>query len=167
MRISEICVDNDCVKLLFRSLLSVGFVFRSIANYVSDRFAVRRPSKLRNGRFFICHTLCLSAVYRNHPYLIAAPGTRLPGGLREAILARWPSDDDTEEGTEFAEECREVVATSDYSWSLELARDGISFTPDLPRVVMACAESVLLEWPELELFLDAEGRAGLVRLQDR
>jgi hypothetical protein len=90
----------------------------------------------------------------------------LPAELREAVLARWPSDYVTEEDKEYAEECREVVVTHDYSWTLELAREGISFTPDLPRVVMACTDSVLLTWAELAPFLDAEGKAGLARLRE-
>ena len=64
----------------------------------------------------------------------------LPTDLREAVLARWPDDRGVDEG---AEECREAVASQDY-WMLELTLDGISFTPDLPRVAMACGESVLL-----------------------
>lgn len=91
----------------------------------------------------------------------AAP---LPDGLRQAVLARWPSDYESVEEEEQVEGCRESVASTAY-WTLELAIDGISFTPDLPRVVMACTDSVLLDWDALAPFLDAEGRAGLARLR--
>jgi len=83
----------------------------------------------------------------------------LPTRLRDAVLASWPNDSD-----EGAQECRDVVASTDF-WTLELARDGISFSPDLPRVVMACGDTVLLTWKDLDPYLDSEGRAGLARLR--
>ena len=83
----------------------------------------------------------------------------LPLALRTAVVDRWSHDNERDDDT-----CREVVADEDY-WSLELTLDGISFTPELPRVVMACGDPVLLTWQNLTSFLDAEGRAGLALLQ--
>ncbi len=78
--------------------------------------------------------------------------------LRAMAMAKWPSDEDLEE-------CREYAAEVDY-WRLELARDGIVFTPDFPHALTACEEAALLTWSELTPFLDAEGRAGVARLRD-
>jgi hypothetical protein len=56
------------------------------------------------------------------------------------------------------------VAEQQY-WRLELREQGIAFTPDLPRVVMACGDTTLLTWQALAPFLEAEGQAGLARLR--
>jgi hypothetical protein len=95
---------------------------------------------------------------------LGAPGSGeearpLRAALRRTVVASWRRNDERVDS-----ECRDVIADAEY-WGLELTRDGISFSPDLPRVVMACGDPVLLTWADLEPFLDAEGRAGLARLR--
>lgn len=75
--------------------------------------------------------------------------------VRELVFARWPAEE---------AECAEAATDTPY-WSLGLARGGLIFMPDLPHVATACEARVTVEWRALEPFLDAEGRAGLARLQ--
>ena len=51
------------------------------------------------------------------------------------------------------------------SWTLELKREGIGFTPDLPRVVMACGDEVILSWNQLAPFLSPSGKREVAELR--
>ncbi len=60
-------------------------------------------------------------------------------------------------------ECREPVTSEEY-WSLSLDRTGIGFTPQLPHVVQACAETWVVPFRELTPFLSPAGKAGAARV---
>ena len=60
-------------------------------------------------------------------------------------------------------ECGDAVATAS-SWALELKADGVSFTPELPRVVMACGDEVVLPWAKLRPFLNSVGKREVAAL---
>ena len=75
----------------------------------------------------------------------------LTGKLMDLVLKLHPRASESEE------ECGGAVKTAS-SWTLELKREGISFTPDLPRVVMACGDEVVLPWSRLEPYLSPTGK---------
>jgi hypothetical protein len=81
----------------------------------------------------------------------------LKGPLLAAVITAHPGSADNDE-------CAETIrSTTD--WSLELKVDGIAFTPDLPRVVMACGDEVMLSWNALAPFLGAEGKREVAALR--
>ena len=82
----------------------------------------------------------------------------LTGALSKFVVSRHPRNalDDRE--------CAEVIQTAD-TWSLELRRDGIAFTPDLPRVVMACGDELVVSFRDLQPFLNPIGKREVAALQ--
>ena len=56
-------------------------------------------------------------------------------------------------------------ATAADTWSLDLRRDGIAFTPDLPRIVMACGDELVVSFRDLQPFLNATGKREVAALQ--
>jgi len=72
-------------------------------------------------------------------------------GLKRAVLARWKGDD---------KDCRDTIAEPD-GWDLALTRLGLAFTPELPHVVQACADPIIVPYRALAPFLTAAGRAGV------
>jgi hypothetical protein len=62
------------------------------------------------------------------------------------------------------DDCADAVKTAS-TWSLELRAGGIAFTPDLPRVVMACGDEVMLSWKVLAPFLNSAGKREVAALQ--
>ncbi|WP_174298945.1 hypothetical protein [Sphingomonas bacterium] len=63
-------------------------------------------------------------------------------------------------------ECRDALLEENY-WDIGLDRRGLTFRPELPHVVQACADDVLMPWPSLARFLTAAGRAGHASLSAR
>jgi hypothetical protein len=82
----------------------------------------------------------------------------LTGALSEFVVAKHPRN------TPDDPECAEVIQTAD-TWKLKLRRDGIAFTPDLPRVVMACGDELVVSFRDLQPFLNATGKREVAALQ--
>lgn len=81
----------------------------------------------------------------------------LKNPLRAAVIKRHPRNAG-------GDECRETIQATD-SWLLELKATGIAFTPDLPRVVMACGDAVELPWAALAPFLNPAGKREVAALR--
>ena len=82
----------------------------------------------------------------------------LKGKLFNQVIKLHPRTADKDK------ECGDAVETAS-SWTLELKVDGIAFTPDLPRVVMACGDEVVLPWARLEPYLSPIGRREVAALR--
>ncbi|HMI39705.1 MAG TPA: hypothetical protein VK485_00565 [Sphingomicrobium sp.] len=82
----------------------------------------------------------------------------LTGKLFNLVLTLHPRASESEE------DCGGAVKTAS-SWTLELKREGIGFTPDLPRVVMACGDEVVLPWNKLAPFLSRSGKREVAALR--
>ena len=82
----------------------------------------------------------------------------LTGKLFDLVLTLHPRASESEE------DCGGAVKTAS-SWTLELKGEGIGFTPDLPRVVMACGDEVILSWNKLALFLSRSGKREVAALR--
>jgi hypothetical protein len=78
--------------------------------------------------------------------------------LWKAIAARWPSR---------AEEsgCGPPEEAFDSGWEIGLTREGPVFVPQLPFVIFACTEEVVLPWKDARPFLSAEGLAVMASLR--
>ena len=70
----------------------------------------------------------------------------LTGKLFDLVLKLHPRASESED------DCGGAVKTA-FGWTLELKREGIAFTPELARVVMACGDEVILSWNQLAPFL--------------
>lgn len=73
--------------------------------------------------------------------------------LQDLILSHWPRTDDPD-----GDECRDV-ARDPFGWDVGLAPAGLAFMPQLPHVVQACAETMVVPWDELAPYLSAQGQA--------
>ncbi len=62
------------------------------------------------------------------------------------------------------EDCRPSVESAT-TWDLALTEKGIAFTPNLPRVMMACGDTVVLSWAELSPYLNAAGKREVAALR--
>jgi hypothetical protein len=80
------------------------------------------------------------------------------GKLLALVLKLHPRAGDKDD------DCGEAVADAS-SWALELKETGIGFTPDLPRVVMACGDEVVVPWARLDPFLDPTGKREIAALR--
>jgi hypothetical protein len=80
------------------------------------------------------------------------------GKLFDLVLRLHPRASESEE------DCGGAVKTAS-SWTLELRAEGIAFTPDLPRVVMACGDELVLPWARLEPFLSPTGKREVAALR--
>ncbi len=61
-------------------------------------------------------------------------------------------------------ECSDVYDSASY-WNLALSKAGVNFTPSLPHVATACAESVDVPFALAAKFMNAEGKAQLNSFQ--
>lgn len=82
----------------------------------------------------------------------------LAGALSRYVVAKHPRNAPDDE------ECAEVIKTAEW-WSLDLRRDGIAFIPELPRVVMACGDELVVSFRDLQPFLNATGKREVAALQ--
>ena len=80
------------------------------------------------------------------------------GKLFDLVIKLHPRTADKDE------ECGDAVATA-WGWALELKREGIAFTPDLPRVVMACGDEVVVPWDKLAWYLSPTGKREVAALR--
>lgn len=84
------------------------------------------------------------------------PGTVRPiaglsPALTKALLAQFPPSDEDNE-------CGAIVGEG-VSWDIGLTREGPVFVPQLPHVIFACTEEVVLPWKAARQFLSKEGRS--------
>ena len=63
-------------------------------------------------------------------------------------------------------DCRDAFADEE-SWDIGLDRQGLTFRPDLPHAMQACADDVLVHWSSLASLLTAAGQAGRASLSAR
>jgi len=63
-------------------------------------------------------------------------------------------------------DCRDALASQEF-WDIGLDRRGLTFRPELPHVVQACADDMLVRWASLTRFLTPAGRAGRASLEPR
>ena len=82
----------------------------------------------------------------------------LSEALGKAVLAHWPARED-------GDECGIADGFGGSSWQIGLTREGPVFVPQLPHVIFACTEEVVLPWAEARPFLSAEGRAVMESLR--
>lgn len=61
-------------------------------------------------------------------------------------------------------ECGDAVANA-WGWDLELKPEGIAFMPELPRVVMACGDEVVVPWTRLAPYLSSTGKKEVAALR--
>jgi hypothetical protein len=86
--------------------------------------------------------------------LVRAPSA----GLWKAIAAHWPLRD-AESG------CGPPEEPFDSGWEIGLTREGPVFVPQLPFVIFACTEEIVLPWKAARPFLSPEGRAVMKSLR--
>ena len=72
--------------------------------------------------------------------------------LAKALLARWP-----ERGED--DECGVPELLGSSSWQIGLTREGPVLVPQLPHVIFACTEEVVLPWKAARPFLSDAGKA--------
>lgn len=82
----------------------------------------------------------------------------LSDALGQALMAHWSGSDDLSE-------CGTPDAIGGYSWQIGLTREGPVFVPQLPHVIFACTEEVVIPWKTARPFLSAEGRAVMKSLR--
>ena len=73
--------------------------------------------------------------------------------LRAMLVARW-----THKG-----ECKDVLDGEDF-WDVHPTRTGLTFWPQLPHVVFACSEDVVVPYRDLAPLLNAKGRAAIASI---
>ncbi|MCZ8369894.1 MAG: hypothetical protein O9293_08010 [Porphyrobacter sp.] len=97
---------------------------------------------------------------------VAVEGRREIAGLSEAltkaVLAHW-ADGQTAEDAERRRECADMIDGN--SWQIGLTREGPVFVPQLPHVIFACSDEIVLPWMAARLFLSAEGLAVMASLR--
>ena len=86
--------------------------------------------------------------------LIRAPSV----GLWKAIAAHWPQRDEESE-------CGPPEEPFDSGWEIGLTREGPVFVPQLPFVIFACTEEVVVPWKVARPFLSKEGRAVMASVR--
>lgn len=86
------------------------------------------------------------------------PIAGLSDALAKSLLARWP-----ERGAD--DECGMPELLGRSSWVIGLTRKGPVFVPQLPHVIFACTEEVVLPWKTARPFLSAEGKAVMESLR--
>lgn len=67
------------------------------------------------------------------------------------LAARWPRKDDDCSG----------VPEDQNDWDLHPTREGLAFWPQLPHVMFACSEDVVIPYRELAPLLNPKGRAAI------
>jgi hypothetical protein len=86
--------------------------------------------------------------------LVSAPSL----GLWKAIAARWPASDE-ESG------CGPPEEPFGSGWEIGLTREGPVFVPQLPHMIFACTEEIVLPWKDARRFLSKKGRAVMASLR--
>lgn len=86
------------------------------------------------------------------------PIAGLSEALGKAVLAHWPARED-------GDECGLADGFGGFSWQIGLTREGPVFVPQMPHVIFACTEEVVLPWAEARPFLSAEGRTVMDSLR--
>jgi hypothetical protein len=86
------------------------------------------------------------------------PVAALGKGLWKGIAAHWPARDDESS-------CGPPEEPFHSGWEIGLTREGPVFVPQLPYVIFACTEEIVLPWKEARPFLSAEGRAVMESLR--
>ncbi len=86
------------------------------------------------------------------------PVAGLSKALAKALRARWPSRGDEDE-------CGLPDELAGVGWDIGLTRKGPVFVPQLPHVMFACTEEVVVPWKAARPFLSAEGRAVMASLR--
>ncbi len=82
--------------------------------------------------------------------------TKLLDPLRKLVVKAMPPIEDAD--------CQSAVAEADY-WDLALTPRGIGFTPQLPHVMLACADQAELTFAQLGPWLSPMGKAGAARMK--
>lgn len=86
------------------------------------------------------------------------PIAGISAALAKALRARWPVRED-------ADECGLPDELEGFGWDIGLTRQGPVFVPQLPHVMFACTEDVVIPWKAVRPFLSAEGRAVMASLR--
>jgi hypothetical protein len=92
------------------------------------------------------------------PKAAKRPIAGLSEALGKAVMAHWPARED-------GDECGTADGFGGSSWQIGLTREGPVFVPQLPHVIFACTEEIVLPWAEAGPFLSAEGRAVMDSLR--
>ncbi|MCC6925086.1 hypothetical protein [Novosphingobium sp.] len=94
---------------------------------------------------------------QNYPSTDGASLNPGPALLR-AIMRRYRQDQ-----KEDGDECRTSLAEQ-ATWSVGVSAKGLIFTPELPHVMQACSDDLLVPYSELAPHLSVEGKAAIARL---
>ncbi len=86
------------------------------------------------------------------------PIAGLSAALAKAVHARWPVREDDPD-------CGLPDELEGIGWDIGLTREGPVFVPQLPHVMFACTEEVVVPWKVVRPFLSAEGRAVMASLR--
>lgn len=86
------------------------------------------------------------------------PVAGLSDALAKALRAHWPKREDEDE-------CGLLEEFDGTSWDIGLTRKGLVFVPQLPHVIFACTEGVVIPWSKVRPFLSDEGRAVMASLR--
>jgi ribosome modulation factor len=98
------------------------------------------------------------AVKREHVEGIAEDSRTLEPAFRTFLLTGWrPAAGDNAE-------CAEVLRDAE-DWTAGLTRDGFVFSPQLPHVVTACAETFTVGFDRIRPWLKPEGVAAVAALR--
>lgn len=100
--------------------------------------------------WFKADALGFYEVESEEPGRAKRPVAGLSDGLHALVRKHWPSEDS---------ECTSVLDDRLPGWDIGLGQGGMTFRPELPHALTACAESVTVPWSELEPYLSAAGRA--------
>jgi hypothetical protein len=74
--------------------------------------------------------------------------------LKAMLVARWGRKDD---------DCKDVLDGEDF-WDVHPTRSGLAFWPQLPHVVYACSEDVVVPYRDLAPLLNAKGKAAIASI---
>jgi len=74
------------------------------------------------------------------------------------ILEEWKPGGDEQD-----QECRDATLTQE-SWSVGIARGALVFSPNFPRVIMACGDDYKVPFAKLQPWLNAKGKAAVATL---
>lgn len=86
------------------------------------------------------------------PGQVRRPVAGLSDALSAAVLTRL-SPNEADQSECFA------AARDSFGWDIGLTLEGPVFVPQLPHVIFACTEEIVLPWAEARPFLSGEGRA--------
>lgn len=94
------------------------------------------------------------------PKPVKRPVAALGDDLWKVIAAHWPrrEGDSDDSGCGHPEE-------PFGSWEIGLTREGPVFVPQLPYVIFACTEEIVVPWKEARPFLSPEGQAVMASLR--